>query len=72
MMIGAGVSLLSGTNSTMLYESLCDLGREDEFRRRECLRGGMTLAQLRTQLARSPEAKLVYVFQHLAKAGLTP
>lgn len=39
---------------------------------RNRLRGGLTVAQLRTQLARSPEAKLVYLFQHLAAAGLTP
>lgn len=33
--LGIGVSLVSGTNSALLYDSLQELGREDEYRRRE-------------------------------------
>ena len=42
-MIGVAISLLSGTNSAMLYESLLSLGRESEFRKREGLRSGIGL-----------------------------
>lgn len=34
-LLGVGVSLISGTNSALLYDSLLELGREDEFRRLE-------------------------------------
>lgn len=39
--IGVGLSLISGTNSAMLYDSLLSMGREGEFRRREGLRNGL-------------------------------
>lgn len=34
-LLGVGVALFSGTNSALLYDSLLELGREDEFRRLE-------------------------------------
>lgn len=40
-MIGIGVSLFSGTNSAMLYDSLLECGQERHFRRAEGLRQGL-------------------------------
>lgn len=34
-MLGVGVALFSGTNTALLYDSLLELGRQDEFRRLE-------------------------------------
>ena len=41
--IGVSVSLLSGTNSALLYESLMEVGQETKFRRLEGLRHGIGL-----------------------------
>jgi MFS family permease len=41
--IGVGVSLISGTNSATLYETLMAEGREGEYRRREGRRAGIGL-----------------------------
>ena len=41
--LGIAVSLFSGTNSAMLYDSLLEAGREDEYRRREGGRMGLGL-----------------------------
>lgn len=38
--IGVGISLISGTNSALLYDTLLDEGRTGEYRRLEGLRGG--------------------------------
>lgn len=38
--IGVGVSLISGTNSALLYDTLLDEGRTAEYRKLEGLRGG--------------------------------
>ena len=35
ILIGIGVSLCSGTNTAILYDSLLSVGREDEYRKRE-------------------------------------
>ncbi len=40
MTIGVAISLLSGTNSAFLYDTLLAAGRQDEFRRLEGLRHG--------------------------------
>lgn len=42
-MLGVGVSLFSGTNSALLYDSLEELGRAGEFRHREGKRHAFTL-----------------------------
>lgn len=39
--IGVGVSLISGTHTAFLYDSLLSAGREAEFRKREGTRGGI-------------------------------
>jgi MFS family permease len=41
--IGVGISLMSGTNSALLYDSLLSVGREGEYRMREGRRGGLAL-----------------------------
>lgn len=43
MVIGVGISLISGTNSALLYDSLLSEGREAEFRRHEGQRMGTGL-----------------------------
>jgi MFS family permease len=43
ILLGVGISLMSGTNSAMLYESLMSAGREDEYRKIEGRRGGIGL-----------------------------
>jgi MFS family permease len=43
IVIGIGCSLISGTNTALLYESLLAEGREGEYRRREGRRGGIYL-----------------------------
>src|ERR1035437_9385982 len=35
ILIGIGVSLCSGTNTAILYDSLLSVNREDEYRKRE-------------------------------------
>jgi len=42
-LIGISVSLISGTNSALLYDSLLALGQENKFRRAEGLRQGLNL-----------------------------
>lgn len=44
--IGVGVSLISGTNSALLYDSLLQDGKENEYRRLEGLRHGSALYAL--------------------------
>lgn len=44
--IGVGVSLISGTNSALLYDSLLQDGEQDEYRRLEGLRHGSALYAL--------------------------
>ena len=46
VLTGIGVSLISGTNSAMLYDSLLQDGRTDEYRRLEGLRHGSSLYAL--------------------------
>ncbi|MDF3025588.1 MAG: major Facilitator Superfamily protein [Alphaproteobacteria bacterium] len=41
--IGVGISLMSGTNSALLYDSLLSEGREGEYRMREGRRVGLAL-----------------------------
>ncbi len=43
VVIGVGISLISGTNTAMLYDSLLSEGREDEYRRHEGRRMGLGL-----------------------------
>lgn len=43
MVIGVGISLISGTNSALLYDSLLSEGREGEYRRHEGRRLGVGL-----------------------------
>lgn len=43
VVIGVGISLLSGTNTALLYDSLLSEGREDEYRRHEGRRMGVGL-----------------------------
>lgn len=44
--IGIGVSLISGTNNALLYDTLAEDGRADEFRKREGRRHGMAFYAL--------------------------
>lgn len=41
--IGVGISLVSGTNSALIYDSLLEAGREGEYRMREGKRVGLAL-----------------------------
>lgn len=41
--IGTGISLISGTNTALLYDSLLDTGQEDQFSREEGFRHGLGL-----------------------------
>lgn len=41
--LGIGVSLFSGTNSALLYDTLLEVGREGEFRKREGRRQAISL-----------------------------
>lgn len=41
--IGVGISLVSGTNSALIYDSLLEAGREGEYRMREGRRVGLAL-----------------------------
>jgi len=43
VVIGVGISLISGTNTALLYDSLLSEGREDEYRRHEGRRMGVGL-----------------------------
>lgn len=43
MVIGVGISLISGTNTALLYDSLLSEGRADDFRRHEGRRMGVGL-----------------------------
>lgn len=46
VLTGIGVSLISGTNSAMLYDSLLQDGRQDDYRKLEGLRHGSSLYAL--------------------------
>lgn len=46
ILTGIGVSLISGTNSAMLYDSLLQDGRQEDYRRLEGLRHGCSLYAL--------------------------
>jgi Na+/melibiose symporter-like transporter len=59
--LGVGVSLISGTNSATLYESLLAAGREGEYRRREGRRAGIGLYAI---AAASIAGGLLYPYHH--------
>jgi MFS family permease len=67
-LIGVGISLLNGTNSALLYESLMAEGREAEYRRREGRRAGMGLYSV---AAASVLGGLLYARGHALPIMLT-
>jgi MFS family permease len=68
IVIGVGITLLSGTNTATLYESLMSGGREDEYRRHEGRRSGIGLYCI---AGASVVGSLVYPYCHSLPAAAT-
>lgn len=61
--IGIAISLMSGTHTAMLYDSLLSAGREGEYRKREGKRGAL---QFYSVAAASVVGGLLYPIHHMA------
>lgn len=59
--IGVAISLISGTNTSMLYDTLLSSGREREFRQREGKRAGMGFYSISCA---SIASGFIYAFDH--------
>ena len=65
---GIGVSLISGTNSAMLYDSLLQDGRQNDYRKLEGLRHGTSMYALAFA---SVAGGLLYQIDHFLPVALT-
>lgn len=66
--IGIGVSLISGTNTAMLYDTLLSAGRTDEFRAREGMRASLGFYAI---ACASAVSGLLYTVDHRLPLALT-